>query len=127
MTASSSHRGCREYNWNISRRSAGAFGAALRGRAICEAVADGSQGQLSPAGHVQFAEDMIEILLHRAFAEAQIVGDLLIGFGFSDKRHNLLFAERERVAGLLGRRQLRFPACSASVLFAASVKAGPAT
>src|ERR1039457_6669410 len=70
---------------------------------------------------------MIEVLLHSTFAEAQIVGDLLVGLGFANESHNLLFAEREGVTWFVDGLALGSAARRTSVLFSACVKGIPAT
>ena len=70
---------------------------------------------------------MIEVFLHGTFAEAQIVRDLLVGFGFGNESYNLLFAEGEGEARLVEGPALRCTACRTSVLFAAGVKTVLAT
>jgi len=69
--------------------------AALAVKAIGEAIADGSQGQLGPAGHIQLAEDVVEVLFHGTFTKAQAVGNFLVGLGFGNEGDDLLFAEGE--------------------------------
>src|SRR5271165_4462905 len=70
---------------------------------------------------------MIEVLLHSTFAEAQIAGDLLVGLGFANESHNLLFAEREGVTWFVDGLALGSAARRTSVLFSARVKGVPAT
>ena len=70
---------------------------------------------------------MIEVFLHGTFAEAQIIGDLLVGFRFGNKSYNLLFAEREGVTWFVHRPALGLAAGMTSVLFSAGVKTVPAS
>jgi hypothetical protein len=69
---------------------------------------------------------MIEILLDSAFAEAQIVGDLLVGFGFGNEGNNLLFPEGQGMTRFADGSYLRSAASRADVLLSPSVKAVPA-
>ena len=70
---------------------------------------------------------MVEVFLHRTFAEAQIEGDLLICLRFGDESYDLLFTEREGVARSMDRPAPGLAAGRTSVLSSASVKTAPAT
>jgi len=70
---------------------------------------------------------MIEVFLHGTFGKAKIVSDLLVGLGFGDESHNLLFAEGEGLTWSVDSPALGRAACGTSVLFSAAVKTGPAT
>ena len=91
------------------------------------AVAERSQSQFGPARYIQLAKDVIEVFLHRTFAKTEIVGDLLVGFGFGNKSYNLSLAKGKGVTGLGDVSAFGCTASQASVLFSLRVKSVPAS
>jgi hypothetical protein len=51
-----------------------------------------SQNSLRPVGHLQFAEDIRDMVAHCLQAEHQLFGDLLIRAALSDEFKNFSFA-----------------------------------
>jgi hypothetical protein len=112
-------------------RAAGVLRAHMKCAFSCHtirgAVAERSYGQFGSARYIQFTKDVIDIFLHSAFAQVQIVRDLLIGFGLGNERNNLSFAEGEGVTWLGNGPALGCAACRTSVLFSAGMKTIPAS
>jgi hypothetical protein len=68
----------------------------------------------------------MDVLFDAAFAEAQIVRNLFIGFGFGNESHYLPFAAREGVSCLVARAAFFRATCRTGVPLAAGMKAVPA-
>src|SRR5215469_17913546 len=57
-----------------------------------QVVIQGEEGQFEPVPYAELVEDVGEVPLDRFFADAEGLGDVLVGAAFRDQRHHFQFA-----------------------------------